>query len=109
MKLRHLDKVAEAFDLVRQTCSAAGAELVANYCIEDRNYRGAIEFLLMANKNEEAFKLAQQEGLVEAYTSVLGEHIGVEDARKVASYYEKMQDYGKAGRCVSTRTYYCFG
>eukprot|EP01041_Mallomonas_annulata_P000695 gene695-1331_t len=101
LKLTHLNQVGEAFDLVRQTCSAQSATLVANFCHKERNFRGAIEFLLMANKSEEAFRLAQGESLMETYTSILGDHITVEDARKVASHYEKLQEYGQAGRFYS--------
>lgn len=76
---------------------------MAEYCKKDRNFRGAIEFLLMANKSEDAFKLAQGENLIETYTGVQGDSISVEEARKVAAYYEKMSDYGKAGKffCMS--------
>lgn len=101
LKLRKLDQVPEAFQIVRDTCSAQGAVLVAEFCQEDKNYRGAIEFLLMANKSDEAFRLAQQEGLVETYSSILGDSIQVEDAKRVASHYEKFQDFGKAGRFYS--------
>lgn len=34
LKLRHLDEVQEAFDLVRVGGSAQGAQLVADYCID---------------------------------------------------------------------------
>jgi hypothetical protein len=64
LRLRNLGQIQEAFDLVRQTGSAQGALLVAEYCQEVRDYRGAVEFLLMANKSDEAFKLAQSQGQV---------------------------------------------
>ena len=38
---------------------------------------------------------------MEVYTTQLGDHISAEDALKVAHYYEKSQDFGKAGRCVT--------
>lgn len=98
IKLRHLDQVQQAFDLVRLRPSAQGAQLVADYCTEVSDFRGAIEFLLLANKSEEAFKLSQAQSLVEVYTNFLGEQMGAEDALKVAHYYEKSQDFGKAGR-----------
>lgn len=59
LKLRHLDKTQEAFDLVRSSASAQGAQLVADFCQETNDYRGAIEFLLIANNSEEAFKLVK--------------------------------------------------
>lgn len=98
LKLRHLDQVQQAFDLVRSTSSAQGAQHVADYCIETSDYRGAIEFLLIANKSDEAFKLSQSHGIVEVYTNMLGDNISAEDATKVAHFYEKSQDYGKAGK-----------
>lgn len=96
--LRNLERVQDAFDLVREMGSAQGAILVAEYCQEVLDYRGAIEFLLMANKSDDAFKLAQSQGQVDSYANVLGEHIGAEDALKVAHFYEKAQDFGKAGK-----------
>jgi WD repeat-containing protein 19 len=98
IKLKYLDQVQQAFDLVRETSSSEGAILVAEYCIEHHNFRGAIEFLLMAKKSEEAFKLAQSNNQVDTYASLLGENIAGEDAIKVAHFYEKAQDFGKAGR-----------
>jgi WD repeat-containing protein 19 len=38
---------------------------------------------------------------MEVYTSIIGEHISSDDALKVAHYYEKAQDYGRAGRFYS--------
>mmetsp|Transcript_23630 Transcript_23630/g.32414 ORF Transcript_23630/g.32414 Transcript_23630/m.32414 type:complete len:1528 (-) Transcript_23630:123-4706(-) len=101
LKLRHLDQAQQAFDLVRQSASAQGAQFVADYCQETNDYRGAIEFLLIANKSDEAFKLAQSQSIVDVYTSILGENIASEDAMKVASYYEKISNFGLAGRFYS--------
>ncbi len=98
LKLKSSDQVQDAFNLVRKGASSQGAQIVADYCIENNDFRGAIEFLLIANKSDEAFKLAQSQGIIEAYTAALGDNIGTEDALRVASYYEKAQNYGLAGR-----------
>lgn len=98
LQLRQLDQVQQAFDLVRITSSAQGAQVVAEYCQETNDFRGAIEFLLIANKSDEAFKLAQAQQIVDVYTNLLGESISADDATKVAHYYEKAQDFGKAGK-----------
>jgi WD repeat-containing protein 19 len=98
LKLRHLDQVQGAFDLVRETSSAQGAQYVADYCQETSDYRGAIEFLLVANKSEEAFKLAQAQSIVDVYAGFLGANISAEDAVRVAHYYEKAQNFGQAGK-----------
>ena len=57
--------------------------------------------MLIANKSDEAFRLAQTHSQMEVYTSIIGEHISSDDALKVAHYYEKAQDYGRAGRFYS--------
>ena len=101
LKLRHLDQVQQAFDLVRSTASSQGALSVAEYCLETSDYRGAIEFQLIAGKSEEAFKLAQSQSIVDVYAGFLGATISAEDAMRVAQYYEKSQNFGQAGR-------YCF-
>ena len=103
LKLRHLDQVQGAFDLVRQGASSVGASLVAEYCQEGQDFRGAIEFLLLAGKSEEAFRLAQAHSLVDVYTAQLGDTIGAEEALQVAVYYERAQEMGRAGRYVQLR------
>ena len=40
LKLRYLDQVQQAFDLVRETSSSQGAQYVADYCQETQDYRG---------------------------------------------------------------------
>jgi WD repeat-containing protein 19 len=87
----------QAFDLVRTTSSTQGAILVSEYCNENNDYRSAIEFLLIAGKSDDAFKLAQTHSLVEVYATFLGDAISSDDALKVAHHYEKTQELGKAG------------
>lgn len=97
--LRHLDQVQKAFDLVRgAAASAQAAQLVAEYCIEQKDHRGAIEFLLTANKSDEAFLLAQSNNIMDVYCTALGAAMSPEEAVKVAHYYEKAQDWGRAGK-----------
>lgn len=101
LKLRYLEQVQDAFDLVRSSASAQGAQVIADYCIEIQDFRAAIEFLLIANKTHEAFKLSQEKALMESFTTMLGEQISNDDALKVAHYYEKLQDFGNAGKFYS--------
>ena len=98
LKLKFLDQIQEAFDIVRSSFSANGAVLIADYCQEKQDFSGAIEFLLIAGKSEDAFKLAQMHNKMDTYTTILGDHIPAEDAIKVAHHYEKLRDYGKAGK-----------
>ena len=59
---------------------------------------GAIEFLLMAKRSDEAFELAKLHGQVETYTGVLGEDIQADDALNVAQHYETVHEPGLAGK-----------
>lgn len=96
--LNELNCPEKAFDIVRKTCSSKGAVLVARFCQEHSDYRGAIEFLLMANHSDEAFGLAKTQGQMETYTSALGDSISPDDAHNVAQYYEALHDLGNAGK-----------
>lgn len=51
--LNHLDRAEDALAIVRRTQSADGAAMVADYCRKGHNYRGAVEFLLTANRVDE--------------------------------------------------------
>lgn len=97
LQLKHLNNPEKAFALVRETMSAQGAQLVARYCQNHGDFRGAIEFLLMAKRSEDAFELAKTHSEMEVYAKTLGEDISPEEAMNIAHFYETMQDWGKAG------------
>jgi WD repeat-containing protein 19 len=97
LQLNHLNNPEVAFGIVRQTGSSEGAMLVAEYCKKMSDYGGAIEFLLMAQKSEEAFQLAQTHDQMAVYAKALGDTITQEEATDIARYYEQQQNWGKAG------------
>jgi WD repeat-containing protein 19 len=97
LQLKHLNNPEKAFALVRETQSPQGAELVARYCQNHGDFRGAIEFLLMAKRTDDAFELAKAHSEMEVYAKTLGEDISPEEAMGIAHYYETMQDWGRAG------------
>ncbi|KAJ0402088.1 hypothetical protein ATCC90586_000273 [Pythium insidiosum] len=96
IQLEHLHQPENAFAIVRETKSSEGALVVAKYCTETGNYRCAIEFLLMANKEDEAFQLAMTQNEVDAFAQQLGESISIERAAKVAQHYEQTQALARA-------------
>jgi len=97
LQLQHLNNPEVAFGIVRQTNSSAGAMLVADYCKKSTDYGAAIEFLLMAQKSDEAFQLAQTHGQMAVYAKALGDSISQDEATDIARYYEQQQNWGKAG------------
>ncbi|KAL7680186.1 putative WD repeat-containing protein 19/dyf-2 [Plasmopara halstedii] len=90
LQLENLDGAERAFEIVRETKSSEGALSAARYCVEAGRYPSAIEFLLLANKEDEAFALAQQHGEMDSFAKTLGqENMMASRAAQVAKYYEK--------------------
>jgi len=69
--LDHLNAPERAAAIVRQTRSSEGATLIARYCTGVGDFRGAIEFLLLAKKRDDAFALASSHGEMELYVQAL--------------------------------------
>lgn len=88
IQLEHLSNIEKAFEIVRATKSSEGALSAAKYCTKSGYFPIAIEFLLLANKEEDAFQLAMTHHEVATFTHLLGDKISTERAGKVASYYE---------------------
>lgn len=95
--LKHLKQPQAASEIVRKTHSSEGAQMVARYCQEVGDYRGAIEFLLMAKRSDEAFDLAEQHNEMGTYSRALGENGTPDEYLKIARFYESKSDWGKAG------------
>ncbi|KAG7395718.1 WD repeat-containing protein 19 [Phytophthora boehmeriae] len=90
LQLEHLDGAERAFEIVRETKSSEGALSAARYCAEAGRIQNAIEFLLLANKEGEAFALAQQHGEVDCFAAILGqENMSASRASQVAEYFER--------------------
>ena len=97
----HLGHKERAGDIVRQTRSIPAALHLSRTCQSEGNMRGAIEFLLIAQKPEEAFGLAMSHDEMELYVKVLKEFgldVTPEDYGRIAGYYEGKQDWAAAGR-----------
>lgn len=101
LNLAYLDNAEKAFQIVRLTKSAEGAALVAQYCQQHNNFQAAIEFLLLAKRSEEAFKMAQQHHEMDKYCKALGEDGTFEEYTQIAIYYEDEKDYANAGHYYS--------
>jgi tetratricopeptide (TPR) repeat protein len=67
----HLGAPERAGAIVRQTRSSEGAQLIAKYCKSVGDFRGAIEFLLLAKKRDESFALAAENNEMKLYVQGL--------------------------------------
>jgi len=99
--LDNLNEPQKAFQRVRETQLASGAERVAEYCRKQGNICGAVEFLLLARNDEEAFHLAERHDEMETYEQGLGEKGTREQHMGIAKYYEQRNLLANAAKHYS--------
>jgi WD repeat-containing protein 19 len=75
--LDHLKQPERAAEVVRTTRSAEGARAVAAYCKGAGDTRGAVEFLLLAKRRDEAFELAATHDEMALYVQALRSALGL--------------------------------
>mmetsp|Transcript_45688 Transcript_45688/g.108618 ORF Transcript_45688/g.108618 Transcript_45688/m.108618 type:complete len:1374 (-) Transcript_45688:21-4142(-) len=96
--LDSLNQPQKAFQLVRETKLASGAERVAEYCRKNGNIAGAVEFLLLAKNDEEAFLLAERQDEMATFEAGLGDNGSRDQYRRIAKYYEQRNLLANAAR-----------
>eukprot|EP00466_Bigelowiella_natans_P012081 jgi/Bigna1/52322/estExt_Genewise1Plus.C_70063 len=96
--LKHLDQPQRAFELVRKNNSPQGAGMVATFCMSNGDYEMAIEFLLMANLDKQAFDRARNHNKMDIYAKTLGDKGTEEQYLRLARYYESEEKFAAAGR-----------
>jgi WD repeat-containing protein 19 len=89
LTLENLNEPHKAFQLVRETRLTSGAERVADYCRKNGNISGAVEFLLLAQKDDEAFMLAERQDEMATFEAGLGEKGTRDQHMAIAKYYEQ--------------------
>lgn len=96
--LENLGDPQRAFQLVRETHLTSGAERVAEYCRKQGNIPNAVEFLLLAKNNQEAFQLAERNDEMETYEAGLGDKGSREQHMDIAKYYENRNRLANAAK-----------
>lgn len=99
LNLTKLKNPSKAIDLVKSNKIDEGAALIATYCKEEKNYRRAIEFLVLSGNYQEAFSIAQQHNEMETYAAVIAANgkSSQQDFARVAKFYESKGEFGLAG------------
>eukprot|EP00041_Stephanoeca_diplocostata_P037132 m.1387941 g.1387941 ORF g.1387941 m.1387941 type:complete len:1371 (-) comp24985_c0_seq2:183-4295(-) len=96
-----LDKLQDpdrAVAMVKESNSVEGARLVAQFFMGLNDASSAIEFLFMAGASADAFKLAQANGKMDVFASVLGDAGSAIDYTKVATHFESIGDLFRAAK-----------
>lgn len=73
IQLNQLKSPEQAVKIVRETQSIEGAKMVARFFESINDYSSAMQFLVLSKCYNEAFAMAQQNGLMELYAQVIGE------------------------------------
>lgn len=94
----NLHEYEKAFELTRKSKSQKAAILCSKYCESSKDYGKCVEFLLMAGKNDMAFRVASDNEKMDIYMNLLKDFNGSQnDFKEVAEYYVQKDDFEKAG------------
>ena len=72
IQLNQLKSPEQAVKIVRETQSIEGAKMVARFFESINDYSSAMQFLVLSKCYNDAFTMAQQNGLMELYAQVIG-------------------------------------
>lgn len=101
LNLNNLENPEKAKDLIRNKCpTQAAALLMADYLERKGQRAEAIEFLVLADKKEDAFVMAQSFDLMERYADCIikREDKSQEEHIRIAQYFEGKNKMGQAAR-----------
>jgi len=109
MCLEHLQLPQRAFSLVRGTRDTKSAHDIAKYCLQNADYRSAIEFHLIAKENDKAREVAKEHDMMDSFALFLGNdgsraeyteiakyYVAKKNLEKAAEFFEKSRDYREA-------------
>lgn len=98
INLEFLQNPEDAVMLVKETQSVEGAKMVAKFFQKLGDFASAIQFLVMSQCSEEAFRLAQEHDQMERYADIIGENATEEDYKSMAVYFENQHQSLLAGK-----------
>ena len=99
LNLNQLDNIERAKSLVKNKCpTQTAASLIADYYEKKGLKEPALEYLILADKKEDAFVLAQSFDLMEKYAEFIlkREEKNTEEHTRIALYFEGKNKPGKA-------------
>jgi WD repeat-containing protein 19 len=86
----------KAFELVRETASATAALFTAKHCEEVGDMVHCLEFLLLAQQEEQTFEVAKAHQVVDTYVQLLLTQ--GRDVQHILDYYQQSRAWAAAGR-----------
>ncbi|GFH27640.1 flagellar associated protein, partial [Haematococcus lacustris] len=97
LSLEKLGVPQRAYAIVRKTRSADAAASLAAHCLQAQDFAGAVEFLLIANKMDQAFDIAQGHNEMDTFARIVTASAKPSDYSRIAQYYESRGEFIKAG------------
>ncbi|CAF1070981.1 unnamed protein product [Rotaria sp. Silwood1] len=104
IQLNQLKSPEQAVKIVRETHSIEGAKMVARFFESINDYSAALQFLVLSKCYNEAFIMAQQNGLMELYAQVIekvlkdGRDIPLDDLEGAAIFFQNQNNHLFAGK-----------
>lgn len=98
INLDHLQNPEEAVRIVNETKSVDGAKMVAKFFQKIGDFASAIQFLVLSQRNNDAFLLAQEHNQMEQYAEIIGDSATADDYTSIAVYFENKTDNFLAGK-----------
>ena len=98
INLDHLQNPEEAVRIVNETKSVDGAKMVAKFFQKIGDFASAIQFLVLSQRNNDAFLLAQEHNQMEQYAEIIGDSATADDYTSIAVYFENKNDHFLAGK-----------
>eukprot|EP00798_Chlamydomonas_sp_ICE-L_P012670 gene12669-15902_t len=104
--LEQLNAPQRAYAIVRKTRSVEAAALLARYCLQNQDFAGAVEFLLLAGQMDQAFDIAQGHNEMDTFARIVQSSAKTADYNRIAQYYEGRGEFDKAGDMYASSEQY---
>lgn len=94
--LERLNAPQRAYAIVRKTQSVEAASQLSRFCLQQQDFGGAVEFLLMAGQMDQAFDIAMGHNEMDTFARIVAASAKPVDYSRIAQYYESRGEYDKA-------------
>lgn len=101
--LDRINNPQKAYTLVRKSASVVGAGMLTKYCLQVNDWKGAVEFLLLAKQVDQAFDVAQAHQEMDTFAHILQQDCRPEEAQRIGNYNESRGEFEKAADVWSSQ------
>lgn len=96
LSIERLNQPQKAYAIVRKTKSIEAASMLSRHCLQAKDFKGAVEFLLLAGQMDQAFDIAMGHSEMDTFARIITLSAKPVDYQRIAQYYESRGEYDKA-------------